>query len=205
MKTLIVTAHPDPESLTAGIAELVRVALEPGEVEIADLAAEGFDPRFGAADRHSYRVGGEFPDDVAAEHRRLDAADHLVLVFPVWWWSMPALLKGWVDRVFVNGWAFDVGGPDGDGGADGDGGMRRNLGGLTVHLLLVAGDDAGTYEKHGYEQALEAQVGHGIIDYVGARRGATAWVHDSERDDDAGRRLAVQAAVAEVARAVRTR
>jgi NAD(P)H dehydrogenase (quinone) len=197
MKTLIVTAHPDPESLTAGIAELVRVALEPGEVEIADLAAEGFDPRFGAADRHSYRVGGEFPDDVAAEHRRLDAADHLVLVFPVWWWSMPALLKGWVDRVFVNGWAFDVSAPDAEGG------MRRNLGGLTIHLLLVAGDSASTYERHGYEQALETQVGHGIVDYVGARRGATAWVHDSERDDDAGRRSTVEEAVAQVAAAVR--
>ncbi len=210
MKTLIVTAHPDPDSLTADIAEQLRAALTPGgdatgdegvdaasSVEVADLSAEGFDPRFGAADRNTYRVGGEFPDDVAREHRRLDAADHLVLVFPVWWWSMPALLKGWVDRVFVNGWAFDV------GGADGEGGMRRNLGGLTVHLLLVAGDDAGTYEKHGYERALEAQVGHGIIDYVGARRGATAWVHDSEREDDAGRRLAVQAAVAQVAAAVR--
>ena len=126
MKTLIVTAHPDPDSLTAGIAEQLRAALATdavdatgdaevdadSSVEVADLAAEGFDPRFGAADRNTYRVGGEFPDDVAREHRRLDAADHLVLVFPVWWWSMPALLKGWVDRVFVNGWAFDVD-PDG--------------------------------------------------------------------------------------------
>ena len=199
MKTLIVTAHPDPESLTAGIAELVRAALEPSEVEveIADLAAEGFDPRFGAADRHTYRVGGEFPDDVAAEHRRLDAADHLVLVFPVWWWSMPALLKGWIDRVFVNGWAFDV------EGAEGGTGMRRNLGGLTIHLLLVAGDSASTYEKHGYEQALETQVRHGIVDYVGARRGITAWVHDSERDDAEGRWIAVEEAVAQVAASVR--
>ena len=68
---------------------------------------------------------------------------------------------------------------------------------------LLAGDDAGTYEKHGYGQALETQIGHGIVDFVGARRGATAWVHDSERDDEAGRRKAVDEAVAQVAAAVR--
>ncbi|PZE86294.1 NAD(P)H-dependent oxidoreductase [Curtobacterium sp. MCBD17_032] len=193
MQTLIVTAHPDPDSLTAGIARQLRDAVQPGEVELVDLAAEGFDPRFGPADRDAYRGTGALPDDVVHEQQRLDRAEHLVLVFPVHWWSMPALLKGWVDRVFVNGWAFDI---------DPDGGTRRNLGRLTVHLLPVAGDAAGTYERHGYEQAIRTQIEHGIVDYCGAVRGATAFVFESEQGDDVARRALVDDAVDRVARAV---
>jgi NAD(P)H dehydrogenase (quinone) len=186
VKTLIVTAHPDPGSLTSDIARRLEQALQPGLVELADLAAEGFDPRFTLADRHTYRVGGDFTPDVAAEQSRLDGAAHLVLVFPVYWWSMPALLKGWIDRVFANGWAFDTAV---------EGGMRRNLVGLTTHLVPVAGDDAGVYDRHGYEQAIRTQIEHGIIDYCGSRRGATAFVYESERDDAAAREQVVLRAI----------
>jgi NAD(P)H dehydrogenase (quinone) len=193
VKTLIVTAHPDPDSLTNDIAHRLARALKPGAVEIADLAAEGFDPRFTRADRHTYSTGSDFPPDVAAEQHRLDGADHLVLVFPVYWWSMPALLKGWIDRVFVNGWAFDVNATDG---------IRRNLGALTTHLVPVAGDDAGVYDRHGYEQALRTQIEHGIIDYCGSRRGATAFVFESEREDAEARTKVVLNAVEAVRQAI---
>jgi NAD(P)H dehydrogenase (quinone) len=102
---------------------------------------------------------------------------------------MPALLKGWIDRVFINNWAFTI---DEDG-------TRRNLGGLTVHLLAVAGDTVGTYERHGYEQALRTQIEHGILDYVGARRGSVAFVHESEQDDADARRALVEDAVRKTA------
>jgi NAD(P)H dehydrogenase (quinone) len=192
--TLIVTANPDPSSLTATVAQRIATALAPTSTVVADLAAEGFDPRFTAADRHTYAVGGDFPDDVAREQARIDAADHLVLVFPVYWWSMPALLKGWIDRVFVNGWAFDVGGD----------GIQRRLGRLTVHLVPIAGDDLGVYDRHGYAQALRTQVEHGIVDYCGAIRGVTAFVHESEQDDAAARGAAVADAVRSVVDAIGT-
>jgi NAD(P)H dehydrogenase (quinone) len=193
VQTLIVTAHPDADSLTNGIARRLERALQPGPVVVADLAAEGFDPRFTRADRHTYRVGGDFAPDVAREHQRLEATVHLVLVFPVYWWSMPALLKGWIDRVFVNGWAFEV---------DASEGMRRNLGALTIHLVPVAGDDAGLYERHGYDLALRTQIEHGVIDYCGSRRGATVFVHESEQDDADARERAVDAAVHAIRRAI---
>lgn len=193
MQTLIVTAHPDQDSLTIGIARQLRRAVQTGGVALADLVAEGFDPRFGAADRDAYRGAADAPDDVLREQRRLDDVDHLVLVFPVYWWSMPALLKGWIDRVFINGWAFDI---------DPAGGTRRNLGSLTVHLLPVAGDAAGTYDRHGYEQALRTQIEHGIVDYCGAQRGATAFVYESERDDAEARGTAVDDAVARIVGAI---
>ena len=202
VKTLIVTAHPDPASLTADVARRLAAALEgtagapatPGSpVEIADLAAEGFDPRGTLADRHTYRTGTDAPPDVAREQHRLDGATDVVLVFPVWWWSVPALLKGWIDRVFVNGWAFTV---------DPAGGLTRRLGRLTVHLLPVAGDDAGVYDRHGYREALRTQLEHGVVDFCGARRGVTAFVHDSEQEDDAARERAVAAAVEAVRQGV---
>lgn len=195
MKTLIVTAHPDQNSLTAGIARQLQDVLQPDAVELADLAAEDFDPRFRAADRDCYHGVGDVPADIAREHRRLDDADHLVLVFPVYWWSMPALMKGWIDRVFINGWAFDN---------DAIEGTRRNLGRLTIHLLLVAGDSADTYERHGYEQAILTQIGHGIVDYCGARRGAAVFVYESEKDDVEARRALVAAALERIALAVRS-
>ncbi|MFB2581681.1 NAD(P)H-dependent oxidoreductase [Herbiconiux sp. P15] len=192
MSILIVTAHPDPNSLTSSAAQQLQGALQPGAV-VADLAAEGFDPRFGLADLERYRGGADVPADVLREQRRLDEADHLVLVFPVYWWSMPALLKGWIDRVFINGWAFDI---------DAAGGTRRNLGGLTIHLLLVAGDAAGTYEHHGYEVALRTQIEHGIVDYCGAQRGAVAFVHESEQDDAGARQGLVEDAVRRITGAI---
>lgn len=75
-------------------------------VEIADLVAEGFDPRYSAADQAAYRRGGTTPAVVAAEQARIDRSDALVLVYPVYWWSFPGVLNGWIDRVFANGWAY---------------------------------------------------------------------------------------------------
>ncbi|MGW7294651.1 NAD(P)H-dependent oxidoreductase [Streptomyces xiamenensis] len=186
--TLLVTAHPDTGSLTHHVAEQLVSALRPRAVEVADLHRERFDPRFTPADRRHYQEGGDHPPDVAREHRRLDRATDLVLVFPVYWWSMPALLKGWIDRVFVNGWAFDyVAGSH----------LRPRLQRLTTHLLPIAGDDSGSFERHGYDRALRTQIEHGIVDYVGSRRGATAFIHESEGSSS-------EATAASVARAVRT-
>ncbi|WP_285042190.1 NAD(P)H-dependent oxidoreductase [Plantibacter sp. LMC-P-059a] len=194
MPTLIVTAHPDPDSLVQHLAERLVAALDADTSELANLSAEGFDPRYTLSDRHTYRVAGDYTPDVAREQERLDRATDLVLVFPVYWWSMPALLKGWFDRVFVNGWAF---------GLDADGRIVRQLDRLRIHLVPVAGDDAGVYDRHGYEQAMRTQIEHGIVDFCGARRGVTAFVHDSEREDAEGRAAAVDVAVAAVVEAIR--
>lgn len=172
MTALVVVAHPDPESLTHHVGGLVAAALRSrgSTVRVADLHGERFDPRFSLADRHHYRGEGPIPEDVAAEHVRLDGVDDLVLVFPVYWWSMPALLKGWVDRVFINGWAYD----------DHVTPMARKLGGMTIHLVMIAGDDAESFGRRGYDTAIETQIVTGILGYCGAREGVTAVVHESE-------------------------
>ncbi|WP_156419349.1 NAD(P)H-dependent oxidoreductase [Aureimonas sp. AU12] len=109
MHVLIVTAHPDPRSYThAAVARLVAgQETNPGAThEVADLAAEGFDPRFTATDNEQFHGRADDADGIVAEQRRIDRADMLVLVFPVYWWSMPAVMKGWIDRVFTSGWAY---------------------------------------------------------------------------------------------------
>ncbi|MGN8000805.1 NAD(P)H-dependent oxidoreductase [Sphingomonas sp. 22176] len=156
-------AHPAASaSLTRSVATALAEALEASghTVEIADLAAEGFDPVFGSADHAAFSAGGPRPADVLKEQQRLDRADHLILVYPVYWWSMPALLKGWIDRVFISGWAFEE---------EEGGGIIKKLGRLQVHLFAIAGAASSTYEKRGYRQAMQTQVDKGIFDFCGAQ------------------------------------
>lgn len=84
MHALIVVAHPDNHSLTHAIANGIADGLASMEArhsaELADLAAEGFDPRFNEADIALFQKNAPAPADVAAEHARLERADALVLV-----------------------------------------------------------------------------------------------------------------------------
>lgn len=161
MHALIVTAHPVPQSLTHSIAEQVAtgVALAGHTFESADLAKEAFDPRFTANDIAVHLRQASPAADVVAEQSRLDRADALVLVYPVYWWSMPGLLKGWIDRVFINGWAYDE---------DPDGRLVKKLGRLQVHLIAIGGGNLRTYARHGYFGAMRTQIDHGIFGYCGA-------------------------------------
>jgi NAD(P)H dehydrogenase (quinone) len=159
--SLVVMAHPAASSLTRSVTAAVAQELQAvgHTTQIVDLAGEGFDPVFGPADHAAYTAGGPTPDDVLGEQRRIDWADHLILVYPVYWWSMPALLKGWIDRVFVSGWAFDE---------DAEHGIVKKLGRLQVHLIALGGADSATYARRGYRQAMQTQIEHGVFDFCGA-------------------------------------
>ena len=173
MHALIVVAHHDPQSLTHSVAAEVGAGLTASghTFEIADLAAEGFDPRYSAADHRVHRTRATPPADVQAEQARIDRADALVLAFPIYWWSMPALLKGWVDRVFVNGWAIDYG-PDTP--------VQKKLRHLHVHVLALGAADESAFDRHGYAKAMNTQIDYGIFDYCGARVLTSALLLDSE-------------------------
>jgi len=115
-RILVVFAHPLPDSLSASLKDAVIGGLaEAGhEVDLIDLYADDFDARLSAAERTAFmKPGYAPPPDTADYSDRLKAADGMVFVFPQWWFGMPAILKGFVDRVFVPGIAFN---PDPDGG-----------------------------------------------------------------------------------------
>lgn len=120
MNAHIVLAHPEPRSFNAHLAALARLTLEERgwTVSISDLHAMGFDPceraahyhnrldpeRFNAqAEQHHASKTGTVPAVVRDEIDRLDQADLVILQYPMWWHLPPAILKGWLDRVFVYG------------------------------------------------------------------------------------------------------
>lgn len=161
MHALIVVTNPNPGSFSHSVAAEVAegVKASGATFEIADLAAEGFDPRFSAADIAAHLREGPSPEDVVAEQARIDRADALVLVYPVYWWSMPGLLKGWIDRVFSNGWAYDEMSAEK---------TIKKLSRLPIHLVAIGGATMRTYARHGYFGAMRTQIDHGIFGYCGA-------------------------------------
>ncbi len=161
MHTLIVTAHPNHNSYTQAVIDKFVAGLEtgPGNThEVLNLVTEGFSPAFIASDYQGF-YDGEITDlAILAEQKRVDRADLLVLVFPIYWWSMPAVMKGWIDRVFSPGWAF----------IDDPGkGTTRLLKGLRGQVIAIGGSARRTYDKRGYLDAMKKQIEEGIFGYCG--------------------------------------
>ncbi|WP_300436782.1 NAD(P)H-dependent oxidoreductase [uncultured Mameliella sp.] len=108
MRALVLFAHPCPESLSAALHARVVETLEARgwEVDDCDLNAVGFDPVLSEAERRGYHEVPANLQPVAEHVERLRAAQALVLVFPVWNFGFPAILKGYFDRVFLPGVSF---------------------------------------------------------------------------------------------------
>jgi NAD(P)H dehydrogenase (quinone) len=123
VNVLIVHSHPEPRSFCSALMRAARdeLAALGHAVTVTDLYAEGFDPVLSAADftdrldpaflrpmeeqEHAV-AGGTLREDVAHQVGRLREADLVVLTASMWWFSVPAMLKGWFDRVLVKGYAY---------------------------------------------------------------------------------------------------
>ncbi len=142
MKVLLVYCHPEANSFGAALRDRGVEALraEGHDVVVSDLYAMGFSPVASASDfldrrlpdrlqydreqKHAMATQG-FTSDISAEIEKLQWCDTLVLQFPLWWFSLPAMLKGWVDRCFANGLAYG-------------GGRRMDEGGLRGRRAMLA-------------------------------------------------------------------
>lgn len=109
MHILLVLAHPLEDSFASAVAATARQALEARghSVDLLDLYREDFDPRLSTSERAGYFDVPYDCSGVSGIVERLRAADGLVLVFPQWWFNFPAVLKGFFDRVFAPGVAFE--------------------------------------------------------------------------------------------------
>ncbi|MER7400429.1 NAD(P)H-dependent oxidoreductase [Streptomyces sp. NPDC000151] len=124
MKILWLYAHPEHRSLNGRLKDdgIAALRAEGHEVRVSDLYAMKWNPVVDADDyghdpadrldvanhsREAYESGRLAPD-IAAEHEKLDWADTVIVQFPLWWYGMPAILKGWFDRVFVKGFGYGV-------------------------------------------------------------------------------------------------
>lgn len=158
MKTLIIFAHPNPASFNAAILGAVKEELEKKGVEtrIKDLYAMNWNPVLGAGDFQRL-LAGNVPEDIAREQADISWADQLILISPVWWFSIPAILKGYVDRVFSMGFAYEYA----------EIGPRGLLSGKKVKIITTSGA-LEEHDKHtGMTGSIKASVAGGIFGFCG--------------------------------------
>lgn len=160
MNHLILLANPNPLSYCAAIKDrLVRTLQGTGQnIVVRDLYAEGFQPALSADDfAHFFR--GELPSDVITAQAQIREADVLHLVYPIWWTGMPAMLKGYVDRVFTPGFAYRR--------RKEDGAVEPLLTGKKAMVWNTHGNTQAEYEGNGMYEALGKTSDDGILRYVG--------------------------------------
>ncbi len=177
MNVLIVFAHPEPHSFNGAMKDMaVEVLTGAGhDVLVSDLYAMGFRAEGGREDVllrnnpdffdyqreqvHAWKTNGFVPE-LQAEMGRLAWADLVIFQFPLWWFSLPAILKGWVDRVFAMGFAYDL-------GRAYEGGMFR---GKRAMLSFTTGAPPAAYAPGGRNGSLDVllhHVQHGMLHFVG--------------------------------------
>lgn len=197
MNVLIVHAHPEPTSFTAAMKDAAWQALrEAGHhVSVSDLYAEGFNPVPGRHDfnsvadparfhyqseqLHASREHG-FAPDLVREQARVAEADLLLFVFPLWWGGMPAILKGWFDRVLAYGFAY----ADGKRYESGFFHGRRGLLGISTGGTAERFTRDGSYGDIG--QVLHG-VQHCMLDYLGLQAPPPFVAYAAPRVDQATR------------------
>ncbi|MEV0432394.1 NAD(P)H-dependent oxidoreductase [Nocardia sp. NPDC050413] len=184
MKTLIVHAHPEPKSLNSSLTDLAVTTLEAAghEVRVSDLYAMNWKPVVDADDygpeassplavaRDSGRAfeTGTLTADVRAEQEKLLWADTIIFQFPLWWYSMPAILKGWVDRVFTYRFAYGVG--EHSETKYGERYGEGTLAGKKALLSVTIGGPEPHYGPRGINGPIEDllfPIHHGILFYPG--------------------------------------
>ncbi len=107
MKHLIIYAHPNPASLSHAYVEALEATWKAKghSVEVRDLYALNFNPVLGVADFKAIQSGTVLPE-IAVEQKYIAEADVITFVYPIWWVGLPAIVKGYIDRVFLNGFAY---------------------------------------------------------------------------------------------------
>ncbi|OZC41629.1 NADPH:quinone reductase [Rhodococcus sp. WWJCD1] len=182
MNILWVYAHPEARSLNGSLrdAALKRLRADGHTVEQSDLYAMQWNPvvtaedyahdpteRFQVATASSTALAaGTLAPDIVAEQQKLLRADAVVLQFPLWWFSMPAIMKGWVDRVFVEGFGYGIRASDGSTRRYGDG----MLAGQRAMVVVTMGGSEHTVSPRGINGDLDEMlypIQHGILFYTG--------------------------------------
>lgn len=180
MRVLVVLAHPRPESFNHALArELCAGIVEAGhEADLADLYAEGFRPELGAEDLRTFARGGT-PPDVHAYQERVAAAQNLAFVFPVWWFSPPAMMKGFVERVLFEEFAFRFG-------------RGGRVVGLLAHeralVLNTTGASSAMYGLFGFAEPMDRIFCEWTLKFCGVRKVERVLLHGVPDATDAERR-----------------
>ncbi|HSZ08116.1 MAG TPA: NAD(P)H-dependent oxidoreductase [Steroidobacteraceae bacterium] len=198
MRVFIVHAHPEPESFNGAMTREAAKALRGAghEVEISDLYAMGFNPvsdrrnfvtihdpgYFRQQREEAYAAAHDgFAPDIQSQMDKLNWCDVLILQFPLWWFGLPAILKGWVDRVFASGGRTYGGGKWYDRGV---------FAGKRAMCSVTIGGDSPIYSEHGLNGSIDSilfPIHHGILYFTGFTVIEPFLVHAAARIGDAER------------------
>ncbi|MFB9137044.1 NAD(P)H-dependent oxidoreductase [Vibrio olivae] len=183
MNILTVFSHPYRDKYPGAVMDAFHqpIANAGHHIDILDLHREGFDPRFTEAD-HACFWGGDLPAEIHKMQQRVAKADQLAFVFPIYWWSMPALMKGWIERVFTGGWAYQYGKGVEDRGQAPLDGLLTNI---PTTLIGVGGSKKTTYDKYRYDDAMKIQIDLGIFAYCGVTDVESHIIYDVEGEVNA--------------------
>jgi putative NADPH-quinone reductase len=177
MKAFIILAHPEPQSFNAAMVRAAAdVLVKAGhEVKTSDLCAMHFDPVSG---RHNFTTIKDpnylklqmeemyaseakgFAGDIENEIQKIEWCDLMIWQFPLWWFGLPGILKGWVDRVFAMGRTYGGGKMYGTG----------VFGGKRALLSLTTGGPPSAYVKGGFQGDINAilrPIQRGMLQFVG--------------------------------------
>ncbi|UVI28407.1 NAD(P)H-dependent oxidoreductase [Paenibacillus spongiae] len=157
-KIVVITGHPDPQSYCAALSDAYIEGATGSRAQIRriDLSQIQFDPNL----KYGYRKRTELEPDLIEAQQLIRWADHLVFVYPNWWGAMPAILKGFVDRVFLSGFAYKY---------------RENsplwdklLTGKSAHLIVTM-DTPPWYNRWIYKHAGHRVMKSNILNFCGIK------------------------------------
>lgn len=158
MKYLIVYAHPNPKSFNHAILETLSEELKKKkkEFKVRDLYKMGFNPVLSTKDLFEIQCGA-VPQDIKKEQNHINKADTIIFIFPIWWSAMPAMLKGYIDRVFSLKFAYDIT----------EDGVTGLIQGKKVFLVSTTGASKEDYEKMGAFKMMNMSMDMAIFQFSG--------------------------------------
>lgn len=158
MKHVIIYAHPNSESFNHAILETtVRALKNKGhEVIVRDLYEIDFQPVLKLQELAAIKAG-QIPEDIKIEQDFIAEADAITFIFPIWWTGLPAIIKGYVDRVFSYGFAY----------AYSESGVNKLLQGKKGLIINTHGTPKEIYDQIGMTAALKITSDVGIFDFTG--------------------------------------
>lgn len=157
-KILIINGHPNPSSFNFGIAEsYLKGAIASGaEVETITIAALNFNPNL----QFGYQKRTELERDLLESWEKIKRADHLVWIHPVWWGGLPAITKGFIDRLFLPGMAFQY--------RENSVWWDKLLKGKTAHIITTL-DQPGWYYRFFYGRPSVNQLKKSTLEFCGVK------------------------------------
>lgn len=154
----IIFAHPKTDSFNGAILNTYKAALEERghQVRVRDLYRLGFAPVL-SWDEYRAQFQGQYADDVKVEQDYIKWADALTVIFPVWWAGLPAMGKGYLDRVITYGFAYELDGEE----------PIPLLTGKKAATIFTSGTPEDIYRRTGMANSLKQTVEEGLFDFCG--------------------------------------